>query len=47
MTFKTTWGMVRAPLEVPKGRVSLFIAVGVAILESEKGKKEREIEGNE
>ena len=45
MIFNTALGMARTPLDVPRGRVSLFIAVvGVAIMESEKGKK-REKEG--
>ena len=40
MIFNTALGMARTPLDVPRGRVSLFIAVvGVAIMESEKGKK--------
>ena len=50
MTFNTALGMAQTPLDVPRGRVSLFIAVGVAILESGKereGEEGREKEMNE
>ena len=45
MTFNTALGMTQTPLDVPRGRVSLFIAVGVAIMESEKGKKREKERG--
>ena len=51
MIFNAALGMTQTPLDVPRGRVSLFIAVvGGAIMESKKGKKrerERRKEGGE
>ena len=39
---------MRAPLDVPRGKGSIFIVVGVAIMESEKGReRERERGGRE
>ena len=37
---------MRTPLDVPRGNGSVFIVVGVAIMESEKG-RERERKGRE
>ena len=42
MIFNTALGMVCVPLDVPRGRLLLFIVVGVAIMKSEKGERERE-----